>query len=109
MIEPTLRADLVPRAGGPCDLTSCLASAFRRAVDLSDVAERAEVEDPPTPRTPALSKRVVVDHRSTPAQLLAGRRLPCERALVGVRQPDTEGSGWRPWALMLLGVRLPEP
>ena len=109
MIEAAFFAPLVRLARSlPCALPR-LVSARVLAVHLPDVATTAQVEQPPTLGASAFSERVVADHRSTRAELLSSDRLPCELALVGVRQPDTEGSGWRPWALILFGVRQPEP
>lgn len=109
MIEAALFALLVCLARSLPRALPRLASTRVRAVHLSDVATTAQVEQSSALGASVLSQRVVADHRSTRAELLSSDRLPCELALVGVRQPDTEGSGWQPWALILFGVRQPEP
>jgi len=93
MIESAFDAGLVP---APCwlhDFPSRLGSTLVPAVHLAEIAARAEMEELPAPGALALSKRLVVDHRSTPAELLARWRLPCELASSACVNPTPRARG----------------
>lgn len=71
MIESAIGAGLVSLACCLYDSTARLGPALVRAVDLTDVATPADMEQAPALWTSSFSERLVVDHRSTRAELLA--------------------------------------
>jgi hypothetical protein len=109
VIEPAFLARLMSFARRLQRALSRRVATGVAAIHLPDITVSAEVKQSPASRAAAFIEGLVDDHGSTRTELLAGRRLLCEVALVGVRQSRQRGLRVATLSPLLFGVRHPEP